>query len=204
MNILTVEFGKYEGTNTTAFPGMSAFRLYAHQGAKELMMQYFGATEAVWETMKLKFESSPADFDCDGRECDFHDVVIAQSLYSSSSFFGGSCSRRCPGVDTGEDMKKMVSGCDIAASTLSGKDRVSEEGCQSECLDDFRCAYSSGTRRQVTASCFPRACFRQTWSCRRVFSGDSACCNEVLIDTVQRARTVWSHRAVHVRSGKSF
>lgn len=141
MNVLTVEFGGYEGTNTTAFPGMSAFRLHAHQGAKELMMRYFGVAEAAWETMKLKFESSPADFDCDGRECDFHDVVIAQSLYSSSSFFGGSCSRRCPGVDTGEDMEKMTSGCDIAESTLSGKDRVSEEGCQSECLDDFRCAY---------------------------------------------------------------
>jgi len=152
MNVLTVEFGDYEGTNTTAFPSMSAFRLYAQQGAKELMVRYFGAAEAVWETMKLKFESSPADFDCSGRECDFHDVVIAQSLYSSSSFFGGSCSRRCPGVDTGEDMVEMTSGCDIAESTLSGKDRVSEEGCQSECLDDFRCEYSKW--EAATSNCF--------------------------------------------------
>ena len=152
MNVLTVEFGDYEGTNTTAFPGMSAFRLYAQQGAKELMVRYFGAAESVWETVKLKFESSPASFDCDGRECDFHDVVIAQSLYSSSSFFGGSCSRRCPGVDTGEDMVARSEACDENASTLSGKDRVSEEGCQSECLDDFRCAYSKWDA--ATSDCY--------------------------------------------------
>ena len=90
----------------------------------------------------MKFESNPADFQCEGRECDFHDVVIAQSLYSSSSFFGGSCSRRCPGVDTGEDMVETTSTCDMDTSVLSGVDRVSEEGCQSECLDDFRCEYS--------------------------------------------------------------
>lgn len=152
MNVLAVEFGDHEGTNTTAFPGMSAFRLYAHQGAKQLMMRYFNAMEATWETTKLKFESSPAEFDCGGRECDFHDVVIAQSLYSSSSFFGGSCSRRCPGVDTGEDMVKMDSGCDVENSTLSGKDRVSEEGCQSECLDDFRCLFSKW--EAATSDCY--------------------------------------------------
>lgn len=143
VNVLTVDFGDYDGDYpTTAYPNMSAFRMYAHQGAKQLMTRYFGAQESVWETMKLKFESSPADFDCDGRECDFHDVVIAQSLYSSSSFYGGSCSRRCPGVDTGEDMVEMATSCDMAASEVSGVDRVSEEGCQSECLDDFRCEFS--------------------------------------------------------------
>ena len=83
VNVLTVEFGDYDGDSpTTAYPNMSAFRLYAHQGAKQLMKSYFGAGESTWETMKLKFESTRLQ--CEGK-CDFR-VVIAQSLYSSSSF----------------------------------------------------------------------------------------------------------------------
>ena len=164
VDILSVKFGAFDANATsTAFPGMSAFRLYAMQGAKELMTRYFGANKFTWEDTKFRFESSPADFMCGNdknRTCDFQDVVIAQSLYSSSSFYGGSCSRRCPGVDTGEDMVVMAAGvaCVVTDAVTSGVDLVSEMGCQSECRD-FDASFQVG---QHTSYCHMLRCDPRT------------------------------------------
>ena len=113
-SVLVVEFGD---------PSENQFRVYAQQGAKQLMVKYFGALESAWETTKLLFESKPHQFLCGDdrdRPCNFHDVVIAQGLYASSSFYGSTCSRRCPGADTGEDMVYFAAGCDANASTIVG------------------------------------------------------------------------------------
>lgn len=148
--VLQFEFGDY--ASDSAYKKSSSFRLYAEQGAKRLMTKYFGVDEAFWEAEKLRFESNPALYDCDGgRKCDSHDVVIAQGLYGSSSFYGGTCSKRCPGVDTGEDMVVMDTGCDPETSELVATDRVSEEGCVQECLDNFRCEFTEF--RPATSDC---------------------------------------------------
>ena len=83
---------------------------------------------------------NPQKYQCaDDRPCDFHDVMIAQSLFGSSSFFGATCSRACPGVDTGEDM--VDAGPCGANSTQIGVDKINLAGCRTECLADHRCNF---------------------------------------------------------------
>ena len=144
--VLQFEFGD-GGSTTGPYADTNPFRLAAQQGKRQLMVEYFGIDEAVYELQgTLDFETNPGKYSCaDNRiygnhTCTFHDVLIAQSLFGTSSFFGASCSRTCPGVDTGESFVPTPS-CDGNASTQVGVDQLSLEGCGTECLSDHRCNF---------------------------------------------------------------
>ena len=137
--VLQFQFGDWSPTG--AYRNTTAFRVAAQQGQKRLMTHFFGVDEAVYDVQGAgDFVQNPQKYQCaDDRPCDFHDVMIAQSLFGSSSFFGATCSRACPGVDTGEDM--VDTGPCGANSTQIGVDKINLAGCRTECLADHRCNF---------------------------------------------------------------
>ena len=137
-NKATVLSFEYGGLPTTA-PWDEQFRVRAAQGPESLMIRLFNYSESTWRAARHKFEEQPALFPCGDRQCDFSDVVLAQSLYTTSSFFGPTCSRRCPSVDTGESLAKYEGVCDFADPVRA--DRLTLEACQNECLDEWRCNF---------------------------------------------------------------
>ena len=133
--VLSFEYG---GLPATA-PWADQFRVRASQGAKSLMVHLYNYTEGTWRAARQKFELEPALFPCGGRQCDFSDVVLAQSQYTTSSFYGPTCSRRCPSVDTGEALQLISKDC--APEKAVRADRLTLEACQSECFDEWRCRF---------------------------------------------------------------
>ena len=142
--------------NTTSWDGLTAtvtafeygepkgnysqrYRARAAQGPESLMINFFGYEKSTWKQAREKFELNPASFDCDGRPCDFHDVVLAQSLFLTSAFWGPECAQRCPGVDTGERMVSEPLGCDADLSSFLQSDRMTVGACHTLCLDSWRC-----------------------------------------------------------------
>lgn len=136
-SVLTFEYG--------GLPYGSAwqdkFRLRASQGAKSLLINYFNYTESTWKVARQKFELEPGLFMCGDEPCDFSDVVLAQNLYATSPFYGPTCSRRCPSVDTGESLNLLPHDCVADSSNLIGADRLTLEACKNECLDKFKCNF---------------------------------------------------------------
>ena len=139
--VLQFQFGDWSATG--AYRDSTAFRVAAQQGQKRLMTGFFGVSEAVYDIQGAgDFVQNPQKYMCEAdRACDFHDVMIAQGLFGSSSFFGATCSRACPGVDTGEDMVSLTPQCSGEASARVGLDRLSLAGCRTECLQDHRCNF---------------------------------------------------------------
>ena len=137
-NKATVLSFEYGGLPDTA-PWAGQFRVRAAQGPESLMIRLFNYSQSTWRTARHKFEEQPTLFPCGDRQCDFSDVVLAQSLYTTSSFFGPTCSRRCPSVDTGESLVKYEGACDFADPVRA--DRLTLEACQNECLDEWRCNF---------------------------------------------------------------
>ena len=165
--VLKFEFGN--GSSLTgAYADTNPFRLAAQQGKRQLMVEYFGVDEAVFELQgTLDFETNPAKYSCadnrygkrDNHTCTFHDVLIAQGLFGTSSFFGASCSRACPGVDTGETLETTDHACNGNLSAQVGLDQLSLEGCAQECLADHRCNFlehvTSTSMCRLYADCVP-------------------------------------------------
>lgn len=119
------------------------FRLRATQGPQSLMENFFGYDSSTWQAARDKFELDPGSFTChDGNKCDFHDVVLAQTLYLTSGFWGPECAQRCPGVDTGERMLDKANGCSKTESDFLKSDRLTEEACKTACLDSWRCNFA--------------------------------------------------------------
>ena len=137
-NKATVLSFEYGGLPAKA-PWAEQFRVRAAQGPESLMIRLFNYSQSTWRTARHKFEEQPTLFPCGDRQCDFSDVVLAQSLYTTSSFFGPTCSRRCPSVDTGESLVKYEGACDFADPVRA--DRLTLEACQNECLDEWRCNF---------------------------------------------------------------
>lgn len=135
-SVLKFQYGA-PSSSTDSFE--SIFRVRAAQGAESLMINLFNYTESTWRTARQKFETEPALFSCGGRECDFSDVVLAQSLYTTSPFYGPECSRRCPSVDTGETLEPLEHDCRPDDNLLVGADRLTLLACKEECLDNWRC-----------------------------------------------------------------
>lgn len=136
-SVLTFEYG---GLSEDAF-WKDKFRLRASQGAKSLMINFFDYSENTWKQARQKFEVEPALFTCGDQPCDFADVVLAQNLYGTSPFYGPTCSRRCPSVETGETMNTLSHHCNPQNSNLIGADRLTLEACKSECLDNWKCNF---------------------------------------------------------------
>lgn len=137
-SVLKFEYGA-PPASTASF--QSIFRTRAAQGAESLMINLFNYTESTWRTARQKFETEPALFSCGDRECDFSDVVLAQSLYTTSPFYGPECARRCPSVDTGETLEPLNYNCQPNDDLLVGADRLTLLACKEECLDNWRCNF---------------------------------------------------------------
>ena len=101
-------------------------RIRMMQGREAFTRYYLDTTrtEDNWKTAYEEFKLSPSTYQCAGKPCDFHDVVLLGNLQTTSFSYNYDCGKTCPAVDANKIPCSGNGRCAITGSCVCDTAKV--------------------------------------------------------------------------------